>query len=64
MAPSEEITELNTLVPDVWLIGSLGKGKDRLFDEHFDYLFGVANHGVFWHPNQVSFIVVTLSSLF
>jgi hypothetical protein len=43
--------------------GSLGKGKDRPFDEHFDYLLELANHGVF-HANQVLFIIVTLSSPF
>ena len=59
MALSEDVTKLNSLVFDVWLIRLLGKGKDQLFDEHFDYLFEVANHGVF-HTNQVSFIVVTL----
>ena len=26
---------------------SLGKGKDRPFDEHFDFLLELANHGVF-----------------
>ena len=62
----EEVTKLNTLVLNVWLSrveGSLGKGKDRPFDESFDYLLELANHGVF-HANQVSFIVVTLSPLF
>ena len=47
MALSEDVTKLNSLVFDVWLIRLLGKGKDQLFDEHFDYLFEVANHGVF-----------------
>ena len=27
--------------------GSLGKGKDRPFDEHFDCILKLANHGVF-----------------
>ena len=43
--------------------GSLGKGKGRPFNEHFDYLLELANVGVF-HVNQVLFIVVTLSSPF
>ena len=31
--------------------GSSGKGKDRPFHEHCDYLLELANHGVF-HANQ------------
>ena len=31
--------------------GSSGKGKDRPFHEHCDYLHKLANHGVF-HANQ------------
>ena len=34
--------------------GSLGKGKDRPFDEHFDHILKLANHGVFHaKPNLV-----------
>ena len=31
--------------------GSSEKGKGRPFNEHFDYLLELANHGVF-HANQ------------
>ena len=61
----EGVTEVHTLVPDRFgsslVNGSLGKGKGRPFNEHFDYLLELANVGVF-HVNQVLFIVVTLSS--
>jgi hypothetical protein len=66
VALSEGVTKLNTLVPDVSLVPCqqiVGEGKDRLFDEHFDYLLELANHGVF-HANQVLFIIVTLPSPF
>ena len=43
--------------------GLFGKAKDWPFDEHFDNLLELANHGVL-HANQVSFIVATLSSPF
>ena len=34
--------------------GSLWKGKYRPFDEHFDYILKLANHGVFHaKPNLV-----------
>ena len=60
----EEVTTLNNLVPNVWLIPARRVvGKGRSFVEHFDHLFDLANHGVF-HANQVLFIVVTLSSPF
>ena len=41
------------------LIRLLGKGKDQLWEEPFDYFFEVANHSV-CYTNQVSFIVLTL----
>ena len=43
--------------------GSLGKGKDRPFDEHFDYILKL-NHGVL-HANQAYVyrrnLIVTIS---
>ena len=44
-------------------LSSMAKGKDRPFDEHFDYLLELPNHGVL-HANQVLFIFVMLLSPF
>ena len=49
----EDVTRLNTLVHNVWLIPCqriVGEGKDWPFDEHFDFLLELANHGEF-HAN-------------
>ena len=42
---------------------SLGKDKDRPFDEHFPYLLELADHGLF-DAKQLLFIVITISPLF
>ena len=53
MALLEEVAKLNTLVGPMFgsslVNGSSEKGKDRLFDEHLDFLLQpeLANHGVF-----------------
>ena len=39
---------------------SLGKDKDRPFDEHFPYLLELADHGLF-DAKQLLFIVITIS---
>ena len=42
---------------------SLGKDKDRPFDEHYPYLLELADHGL-CDAKQLLFIVITISPLF
>ena len=59
----EEVTQLNTPVPNVWLIPHqriVGEGQRPAIRRAPRVLLELANHGVF-HANQVSFIVVNLS---